>query len=389
MFKSGSTRLIRNLNQQHILNLVRMFPGITGREISNQTGLQISTVLYTLKTLQKKGLIRSAGFGPTTTVGGKPPLKWRLNPEYGFILGIELLSREARLVLLDFDQRLIASHIQTLPDGLSAKQVIRIIRQMIDEQLQSQRIALNSVLGVGIGIPGTVDSEQGIIEYAPAFPFIKLPFKNLLSKYIPLPIHIENDANAGALGCKWLDPEEQMSENFIYLTIQQKFSGMGVGFIIHHELYRGAHGASGEIANFLSPGRWQKILAEVSSELGSGNRLLHKLEAFRTGRLPLSFLTNLAREGEAAAQTLLALIGAEIGSQIVHLIDLIDPQKIIIGGDLCEAAQFLKPAIQSKIAKEVISQSAREIPVKFSSFAALSGAYGGSALVLRKIFRQF
>jgi len=102
MFKSGSTKLIRNLNTQHVLNLVRMNSGITARKISNTTNLQMSTVLYTLKSLEEKVMIRSAGFGTSTIQGGKPPVKWEIKPEYGYIFGIELLSKEIRLVVMNF-----------------------------------------------------------------------------------------------------------------------------------------------------------------------------------------------------------------------------------------------------------------------------------------------
>ena len=102
MFKSGSTKLLKNLNQQHILNLVRINPGISATFLKEKTNLQMSTVLYTLKVLKGQGIVKEIGYGNSTANGGKPPVLWDIEAEYGFIIGMELLSSEARLVIINF-----------------------------------------------------------------------------------------------------------------------------------------------------------------------------------------------------------------------------------------------------------------------------------------------
>ncbi len=107
MFTSGSSKLVKQLNRQHIINLVRMNSSISAREISVITGLQISTVLYTLKKFESKGYVRRIGMGGTTIQGGKPPVLWDIASDYGFTFGIELLSKQVSLVLLDFKSEII------------------------------------------------------------------------------------------------------------------------------------------------------------------------------------------------------------------------------------------------------------------------------------------
>lgn len=99
MFKSGRTSLVKDLNQQHVLNLVRTHPGIAASEIHRATKLQMSTISYILSELKTQGLIQDIGYGDSTVQGGKPPVLWDLSPAYGYVIGIELMPEEMRLVL--------------------------------------------------------------------------------------------------------------------------------------------------------------------------------------------------------------------------------------------------------------------------------------------------
>ena len=382
MFKSGSTSLVKDLNKKHILNLVRMQPGITARSISDITGLQFSTVQYMLKSLRKENYIRESGLGPSTLRGGKPPLTWEINADYGYVLGAELLSSEFRIILLDFKGIPVQREIVPLSFSQNAEQLVSMIHAALKKFLAAAHIFDKRLLGLGVGISGTVNNEEGTIVYARKQDFHNTPFREMLSTRLPIPIEIENDANAAALGVKWLDPQEFETDNIIYADIQQHFDGMGVGFIINHELYRGANNAAGEIASFLPSTFWQRVCKRVSA----GCSFCRDSNTSKKLKPDLSLIVEKALSNDHDAVFILRELAKEIRKKMVLLVDLFNPRALVIGGDICGAQSIIEPVIKERLRSGVVSEAAQNTRLRFSSFGAYSGAYGGAALVFRKIF---
>ncbi len=387
MFKSGSTRLIRNLNQKHILNLVRMHSGITGREISNRTKLQISTVLYTLKTLRDKGLIIKSAKGSSTIHGGKPPVIWDINPQYGFVVGAELLSKEIRIVISNFNAKQMFQKTFALEPSSSVSSIGKRLGQIVNLSLKKINLNQEEVLGLGLGIPGSIDYKNGIIRHSKGFNFHNVNFKQAVKQYFSFPVHMDNDANAGALAIKWLLPETHLKEHIMYVTIQQKFSGMGVGFVVHHSLYRGAHDAAGEIFTFLPPERWSQILSETKTRYQNKCSICKEINRKNDSLPDISTVVQSAlKESDAGAVYILKQITEDVSQQLARLINLFDPEIIFIGGDICEAKSIIEPWIIQHTREKTVLDCAKETPLYFSPFGKYSGAFGGAALVFQQIF---
>ena len=310
MYQSGSIKLVKNLNKRHILNLVRLRRGVIARTISNETGLQMSTVLYTLKALSEEGLIINAGLGNTTYQGGKPPATWELNPEFGYIIGVELSSKEARIVVTNFNGDIVGKSIKQIEFTTShialAHQLIQIITKFIIEVKLNKK----KVLGIGIGIPGSIDSDKGVINFSYSFDFHSVRFVALLEKQLPYNIIIENDANAGALGVKLMHKELRDYRHLLYLSINQKFSGIGIGFIINNHLYRGASNSAGEFNSFLPENKLSGILNNALKK-DSKNAIIKKFVA-GSEEYNLKDLVENANLGNEASRYVLREIGKEI-----------------------------------------------------------------------------
>ena len=384
MFKSGSTKLVRSLNKQHVLNLVRMNPGISARDISITTSLQMSTVLYTLKALKSEGVVKEIGIGDSTVQGGKPPVMWDITSEYGFVFGLELLSTEARLVLLNFKGEEQFKNIFPINLSNDPNHIADQVEVIINEVLEEQNLSENQILGMGIGIPGTVDSENGIVAYSYAFDFHNIKFRDILSSKFSFDVEIDNDANAGALGIKWLSRSEFMVKHILYLSINQNFSGIGAGFILNHELYSGINGAAGEIKTFLDKTTWKRFLKNARDKFGEDCIICN-------GRND-NVLTNIsdvilnAKKGDKGSIFILKEVAKELSKKIILLVDLLNPEVIIIGGDMCDAEEYISSLLRERVEKYVLSEAAKKTPIKFSPFGTYSGAMGGTALIFKKIF---
>lgn len=386
MFKSGSTKLVRDLNRKHILNLVRMQPGITGRQISLDTGLQISTVLYTLRALQSEKMIYQTGMGASTIKGGKPPACWAINPEFGYVLGLEIISTELRLSILSFDTNPIYTQKKKLPDPSDDDSILTSLLEIVKHGIQSSGITLSKVLGLGLGIPGLIQHKDNLILRSPAFHQKSFNIVKILNDYYSFPVAIDNDANAGALGSKWLDPQLPMQPNILYLHIQQDFSGMGVGLIFNHEVYRGRHNFAGEIGRVFSEQIWQRILTKAGSDKSIACPICEQTD-IKKGILPkLSTVVDAALRGDKSAELILCELAKEIGKHVVTLNNLLDPGVIVIGGDICEARKIIAPIIEQRLSKGAIGQ--HDIKLHFSPFGAYSASIGSSALIFREIYNS-
>ncbi len=376
----------KNLNQIHVLNLVRMHPHITAREISNKTGLQISTVLYTLKGLQEKGLIYESKMGISSAQGGKPPVCWALNANYGFVIGIELLSREIRIVILHFNLEVMFKKRIDVDLIKDPEILAEELKRVVDDSLNEAKIEYQDVLGIGLGMSGSIDFSQGIVKFSFSFDFHRLAFLEILSKHIPCKIILDNDANAGAAAIKWLHDKNQIRENFIYITIQQKFSGMGVGFVVNHEIFRGAHGAAGEIASFLKQRVMKNIIKRTQEKFGDDCNVCTLVQQHSNELPDISKVLQLARQNDKGSIFILHEIAKEISKKIVDLVNLFDPELVMIGGDIADAKEYIQPVIAERIRTGAISESSKNIPVKFSPFNGYTGAMGGAALALQTVF---
>jgi len=384
MFTSGSSKLVKQLNRKHVINLVRMNSSISAREISNITGLQISTVLYTLKKFELKGYIRRIGMGGTTIQGGKPPVLWDISSDYGFTFGIELLSKQVSLVLLDFKSEIIFQQTYNIEYTTDPEFLAVQIQEIVEQVIKKYKVPRKKILGLGLAMPGTIDCYKGRILYSMGFDLHNVNFKEILESKLNFDIQIENDANAGALGVKWLSKSENMVKDMLYLVIHQNFTGMGAGFIINHELHRGANGAAGEIRTFLSDGFLENVLKDAS--------ILHKGECsicqkHKNGEnIKLSDIISYAKSGDSGAIYILKEIAKEFGKIVVQFVDLLNPELVIIGGDICEAEEFIKPIIRKSILNDVISEYAQNTRLKFSQFKSYSGAIGGASIIFQKFF---
>ncbi|PIQ07804.1 MAG: hypothetical protein COW71_15650 [Ignavibacteriales bacterium CG18_big_fil_WC_8_21_14_2_50_31_20] len=384
MFTSGSSKLVKQLNRQHIINLVRMNSSISAREISIITGLQISTVLYTLKKFESKGYIRRIGMGGTTIQGGKPPVLWDISSDYGFTFGIELLSKQVSLVLLDFKSEILFQQTYSIEYTTDPEILAVQIQNIVEKVIKDYKVPRKKILGLGLAMPGTVDCDKGRILYSMGFDLHNINFKEILESKLNFDIQIENDANAGALGVKWLSKSEAKVKDMLYLVIHQNFTGMGAGFIINHELHRGANGAAGEVRTFLPDGFLVDVIKDAV--------ILHKGECNICQRhkdgeeIKLSDIILAAKSGDSGAIYIIKEIAKEFGKRIVQYVDLLNPELVIIGGDICEAEEFIKPIIRKSILNDVISEFAQNTRLKFSQFKSLSGAMGGASLIFQKFF---
>ncbi|MEN8194624.1 MAG: ROK family protein [Bacteroidota bacterium] len=361
-----------------------MNPGISATHIKSKTKLQMSTVLYTLKVLKDKGYVKEIGYGNSTVQGGKPPVLWDLVNEYGLIFGIELLSTEARLVLINFKGEIQYKNIFPISVSKDPYEIATQIKNIVSTVQNEHNVLDDNILGLGIGIPGTIDNEKGIINYSYSFDFHNINFRSILNDIFNFDVEIDNDANVGVLGVKWLNSQEFLTSNILYLSINQNFSGIGAGLLIDHKIYRGSNSAAGEVSTSIAKSAWKRILNNALKKFGDECLFCQSLSNNKI--MNIKEIIEHAKVGEQSSIYILREVAKELSKKIIDLVDLLNPAVVMIGGSICDGEEFIKPIIEERVKNKVISEVVNNTPIRFSSFGEYSGAVGGSALFLKKYF---
>ena len=239
---------IKEKSHRKILNAIRMCGEVSGAQLARLKKLQPSTLVYILRSLEKAGLIEMSRLGISTAVGGKPPKLWRLVAEKGYTIGLEIVPNEIRMSVTNFACKLIHQQISSNIEIHNSEQIVSSTKEIIFNFIKKYKLSHDKIIGVGIAIPGLVDSKQGLIHFSIPFFLKNNPLGKMLKEALNLPVIVANDANAGALGVKWYqDNTEILPSNIVYLTINELFRGIGAGLIINGQLYEGISGSAGEI----------------------------------------------------------------------------------------------------------------------------------------------
>lgn len=363
---------IKNDNQRVVLSHIRKNREISGAELSRITGQRRSSLAYTLKGLEDLGVIEISRIGESTSSGGKPPTLWKLTPGWGYIVGVEVTPFEIRIVVTDFASNVIYKDIHKAIDALEDLNALGLF---INSRIEALNLDRGKIIGIGLAVPGMVDPESGsgVIYYSSGAKSIDL--KEPLTRELNLNVEIINDANAGALGEKWFSTMPESLNNMIFLSINEDHAGIGAGFILNGQLYKGITGSAGEFLPF-------------------GMKLKYIFDTFDTKEDFTHYSTidkvyNLYEGGSELAKEILTKITDLLSKEIARLVTLINPEAIIIGGDFSITREFIKESLDSKVKEhyEIHYPIGIKHPyLAFSKQGIFSGAIGATAIFIDSIF---
>jgi DNA-binding transcriptional ArsR family regulator len=349
--KQANLSLVMNTIQQHRL--------ISRVEISRILGLKKSTVSNIISELLDMGVVEQREEGEAGSSGGRRPVYLGIRADRAAILGLEIELGYYRAALCDLSGSLIWSRSDDIdPQGF--KELFPSILADLKADIDASGIPL---AGIGVGIPGSVDLEKGIILRSIPHKLQNFDFYREISSMYDLPVFFENDTNCGAWGEIWRNPAERI--NLVYLLTRFHFHnlratekpGVGMGIVIGGQVYYGDSYRAGELgSNYwsepgteyldMSPGELLKI--------GSDPALLKK------------FLTNLFRK-------------------LSVTLSLLDPRQVLLGGDIQYYRELL-PGILDNLRDDSWfgNQTHR---ISFSQAGELEIPLGAASMVLEHLFR--
>jgi len=270
-----------------------------------------------------------------------------------YIIGIDLGGTNLKLGLFDFRLKIKDKLILTTP-RLNKGQLIAVITDSLKKLLVKNRLAKKNIAGVGLGLPGPIDSQRGIVHFFPNIPgWKKVPLKTILKNKLGLPVYIDNDVNLMAVAEHEFGAAKKF-QNVVCLTLG---TGIGGGIIIQGRLYRGSSYAAGEIGhipiNEIGPRCNCKGMACIESYIGN-QRILNQARRLFQRAVSLEELSRLAKKKNKMAVGIWQEAGRKLGIALTGVINLLDPDCIIIGGGVANAGRVLFASIKNTIKKRTM-----------------------------------
>jgi glucokinase-like ROK family protein len=392
--------LIRKMNTAVVLDILRRFAPLSRAELAARSGLNRSTVSLIINSLLEGGFVQETDLQSPKI--GRPGMLLVLNPKGGFAVGVEIGVDFISVILTDFVANVLWRQRQ--PSCASTDQISVLDRASELTQAAIDRGLEQGLrpLGIGVGVPGLVDIRQGKLVLAPNLNWDNVPFRLMWSQRFDLPIYVENEANAAAMAEYYFGNARGVN-SFIYLSAG---IGLGGGVMIDGKLFRGSSGYGGEVGHMtVDPqgelcgcgnyGCWETkvspraVLSRVRRTLSDGTpSLLKELVDGDLDKLTFDIVIQAARSGDKVALEALQDVGNYLGLGVANLINIFNPELIVLGGALSTANEFFLSAAQAIACQGALKPSCENIQFAVSAHGEDACVMGAAALVLDDILRE-
>jgi glucokinase-like ROK family protein len=378
----------RYYNKRVSLDLIRFTAGgISRADLARHLAITRSAVTSIVNDLISAGIVREAEDGPAT--GGRRPILLELNPQRGKFVGIDIGATHVGFLVTDFACRVLYEMERSFDISTAPDLGLRQIDQYLKEVLAELSMQLSEVLAIGVGIPGPVVADRGLVISPPLMPgWDNYPIRDQLEQMWRVPVSLNNDAELGALG-EWAYGAGRGERHLAYIKVG---SGIGAGLLIDGKIFRGATGSAGEIGHTtiredgplcscgnhgcletLAGGR--AIARQASEAVQSGKRTMmasidpiHKITA--------RDVADAARRGDLVAQQIMKDAGTYLGIAIASLVNLFNPNIIVVGGGIAQMGDLLLQPVRQVVQQRSLRSSAQAVRIDTAVLGRRSSSMG-------------
>ena len=378
----GTLAWLRGRNRDRVIEVLRALGRTSQADIARTTGLSRTTVSTLVAELKDAGQVFEVDGRAPGARGGRPGVQLVLHDAPGAVVGIDFGHSHVQVAVADLAHNVLAERTQDMDVNHRAEEALDASARMVDEVLVEAGIDRALVTCTGIGIPGPVDRARGAVGSATILPgWLGLQIADAMRGRLGLPVEIENDANCGALAeLTWGAGRDCSS--FAYIKAA---TGIGAGIIIDGRLLRGASGTAGEIGH--------TTLDQAGALCYCGNRgcletvasgpaIIRLVSEARQEAPNLARVIELAASGDVRCRRAISDAGREIGVAVAGLCNLINPERVIIGGLLSRAGDLLLQPIRESVRRHAVLAAAERVDVVPAVFVERAELLGSLALAL-------
>jgi predicted NBD/HSP70 family sugar kinase len=386
--------MVRELNRAAVLDLARSQRVFSRVSLSRDTGLSKATISAIIDELIGRGLIRTAGLGPSA--GGRRPVLLRFDPGGRFAVGLEVDGESCVAVLTGFDAEPLRS-LRAPVKTLDAQDTIDTAGDLI-AQLTSDRPA-GALLGVGVGAGEAVDPERGLVRMAGPGGWRDVPIGARLAERLGVPVAVLTRARAVAVGEGWSGAARGV-DDFVVVHVGV---GISAGIVVNGRLYFGASGSEGAFGHVTvvedgplcrcgNRGCLETVVAEpaiaarvlAGLRAGTPGRLL---EPVRDGLAPLSLdtIARAAAEADPVVTSVLDQAATYLGSAAANLVGTLNPARLILGGPVVEALPGLVDVVAAVVRRRAPAAAGAIVEVVPAALRADGVSIGAAAWLLEQV----
>lgn len=374
--------LIRDIHQVSVLNLLRRHGSSSRAWLAQELGLTRSTLSSLVGQLVAEGYVVESGRPIVRHGTGRPGVGLELNPDGAYFLGAEIGYGTLRVVLMNLAAHVVGHAETGFASDDAPSNVLDRLGALLWELRAEHDADPSRVKGIGVAVPGT--TAAGRIVLAPSLGWRDVEVLTPLQEAHGCPVLVENNANGAALAEVYLE-EEARDTNLVFVHLGR---GIGSGVIINGEIYRGSFGAAGEIGNM-------RLAADGPVD-SKGNRGTFEAFASIDGLLrchaeeggTATDLEGLMLElegGAPAAEASLAAWNRWLGQAVLMLVNVLNPDKIVLGGAMAPLVPAVLPKLDALVRHEQLPGSDR-VELAVSALGQDANAKGGAMLVYHAMF---
>ena len=365
----GTPAGMRVLNQRAVLDRLRAGGPATRPQIAKDTGLSKPTVGQALLDLEQHGLVRP--IGRTTAGPGRSAMLYEPNPAAGHVLGVDIGRQRIRVAVADLAGSVIA-RVDERNRCRSATALVRTVRELAERTVADAGLSPADLVVKVVGTPGVPDPRDRTLHHAPNLPGWERPgLLDDLEAALGPGLVVENDANLAAVGEQAYGVARD-AEVFVCVTVG---TGIGMGIVVDGRLFRGAHGAAGEVGYLPHPGQSeedgrQRGQAEAAAAAESVVALAKQrgLPA-RSAREVFA----AARDGDERALAAVRDEAERLAFVVASVVAVIDPGLVVLGGGIGSNTDLLQEPLESAL-RRMTPLVPRIVAGELGDGAVLSGA---------------
>ena len=376
-----SEGVLRERNRVRILDALRRQGTASRSELARLTGLSRTTVGSVVADLQSRGLVVEHANGDRQPGRGRPPVFLGLDRSAGVAVGIDFDHDRVRVALADLSSNVIAEDCVEIDVDHEADDAIDAAVGMVGELRLVAGVDEAAVVGAGVGLPGPIDRRTGTVGSAVILPgWAGIRAREALAERLGVRVQVDNDANLGALAEASFGAGRGLSD-IVYVRLG---SGVGAGLVLGGRLHHGATGLAGEIGHVQvradgavcrcgNRGCLETIAAEAA--------IRALLRPTRDHEVTRRDVLELVAEGDLGATRVINDAALAVGRVLADLCNVVNPEAIVVGGELSEAGEPLLSGIREAVDRYALPGAAEVVEVVPGELGERAEVLGALALV--------
>ncbi len=382
--------------KNEVVRLLYLNKALTNANLVEKTGLSLPTITQLLSELSNEGCIEILGAG--TSSGGRKPNLLGLTNNAFYTISVDIERYSAKIALINSNNNYVVKPHQFELDLIDKNATVDIVTAQIKKILKDFDGDSKRIIGVGISMPGLINLEKGInLTY---LNFDDIPVSLLIQQRINLPVFIINDAKARALAeLRFGKAKEAKNTLVIYVGW-----GFGTGLILDGKLYNGTNGFSGEFGHIpivedgilcqcgkrgcletIASGTAVSRLATEGIARGEQTELA-RLAGNDARHIHYMSVVESALKGDAFSIDILSEVGSELGRGVAMLVQILNPELIIFGGQMVKAGQFLTIPIEHALNKYCLNELRTSIEIDISEMGEKASLLGAAINTIERYF---